>query len=106
TMQVISALENRTIAYFDRRRPPMTSFQNIVFAADFSDPSHDAFRVACSLAVEGRTRLHILHVIEPRWIPEDPAFLGQAGVQFYDASGDGAREARVRHELCSAYAPE
>jgi nucleotide-binding universal stress UspA family protein len=82
----------------------MTPFQTILFAADFSDPSQEAFRTACSLAVEGRTRLHVLYVNEPHWVPEDPTFLGQAGVQFYEASTDRGREARMKQELRSTYA--
>ena len=50
----------------------MKAFQTILFGADFSEGSREAFRAACSLAVAGQTRLHVLHVIEPRWIPEEP----------------------------------
>jgi nucleotide-binding universal stress UspA family protein len=84
----------------------MTPFQTILFAADFSESSQQAFRAACSLAVEGRTRMHIAHVIEPTWVPEDPTFLGQAGVQYYGAYADSSREERVKRLLCSAYAPD
>ncbi len=42
----------------------MEPFTTILFAADFSDASVEAFRMACSLAVEGRARLHVLHVVE------------------------------------------
>jgi nucleotide-binding universal stress UspA family protein len=84
----------------------MTPFQTILFATDFSESSHQAFRAACSLGVEGRTRLHVVHVIEPHWVPEDPTFLGQAGVQFYDANLDGDREAQVKTMLRSRYAPD
>ncbi len=36
-----------------------------LFAADFSEDSLEAFRVACSLAVGHTTRVVVLHVIEP-----------------------------------------
>ncbi len=84
----------------------MTPFQTILFAADFSESSHEAFHTACSLAVEGQTRLHVLHVIEPNWVPEDPTFIGQAGVQFYDANTDGGRETQLEQRLSSDYAPD
>lgn len=84
----------------------MTTFQTILFAADFSESSQEAFRTACVLAVEGQTRLHVLHVVEPNWVPEDPTFLGQAGVQFYDAFTDGSREAKLEKRLCTAHVPD
>lgn len=84
----------------------MTPFQTILFAADFSESSQEAFHTACSLAVEGRARLHVLHVVEPNWVPEDPSFFGQTGVQFYDANTDGSREEQLRQKLCLAYAPD
>jgi nucleotide-binding universal stress UspA family protein len=82
----------------------MQPFQTILFAADFSENSQEAFRMACSLAVEGQTRLHILHVVEPDWTPEEPAGLGQA-IQFYDAGTDGGCDEAVKRRLCAAYVP-
>ena len=43
----------------------MQSARTILFAADFSENSVEAFRIACSLAVERETRLIVLHVIDP-----------------------------------------
>lgn len=83
----------------------MKPFRSILFAADFSEASRDAFRMACSLTVEGETRLHVLHVFEPNWVPEEPAGFGQAPL-FYDGSGtDGGRDESLRARLCEAYAP-
>ena len=47
-----------------------------------SENSEDAFRAASALAGEGQTRLHVLHVVEPDWVPEEPPGIGQASVQF------------------------
>jgi nucleotide-binding universal stress UspA family protein len=43
----------------------MTPFRTILFAADFSENSKEAFRAACSLAVLDQTGLVVLHVVEP-----------------------------------------
>jgi nucleotide-binding universal stress UspA family protein len=43
----------------------MHPFRTVLFAADFSENSRAAFRMACSLAVENKTRLIVLHVVEP-----------------------------------------
>ncbi len=83
----------------------MEPFQTILFAADFSDASAEAFRVACSLAVEGQTRLHVLHVVETRSVPEDTSFLGQVNIQYYEASSDRDRDERLEQELRMAYVP-
>jgi nucleotide-binding universal stress UspA family protein len=83
----------------------MEPFQTILFAADFSDASVEAFRMACSLAVEGRTRLHVLHVVEPNMVPEDPSFLGQMGVLYYQTGSDRGRDERLEQELRLAYVP-
>jgi nucleotide-binding universal stress UspA family protein len=86
------------------RKAPMKPFQTILCAADFSVASQEAFRMAGSLAAEGETRLHVLHVIEPDWVPEEPAGLGQV-VQFYDAGTDGGRDEALKQRLVAAYAP-
>jgi nucleotide-binding universal stress UspA family protein len=83
----------------------MRPFQTILFAADFSGNSREAFRCAGSLAVAGAARLHVLHVLEPDWVPEEPAGLGQP-VQFYDAETDGGRDEALQRKLRATYAPD
>jgi nucleotide-binding universal stress UspA family protein len=83
----------------------MKPFQTMLFGADFSEGSREAFRAACSLAVPGQTRLHVLHVIEPHWVPEEPVPYGQAA-QFYDANGDGGRDATFLRRMREMYAPD
>jgi nucleotide-binding universal stress UspA family protein len=83
----------------------MKPFQTILFAADFSEGSQEAFRAACSLAVEGETRLHVFHVVEPQWVPEDPVPYGQAAVQYDDAGRDGGRDETLRRRMYEVYIP-
>lgn len=84
----------------------MKPFQTILFGADFSEGSREAFRAACSLAVAGRSRLHVLHVIEPHWVPEEPVPYGQAVVEFYDAGGDVGRDEVLTRRMREMYAPD
>jgi nucleotide-binding universal stress UspA family protein len=83
----------------------MQPFRTILFAADFSENSHEAFRVACSLAVDNKTRLTVLHVLEPNWVPQEPVYYGQATVQFQDVGRDESYHESIKRELCEAYAP-
>ncbi len=84
----------------------MKAFHTILFGADFSEGSRDAFRAACSLAVPGQTTIHVVHVIEPHWVPEEPVPYGQVVVEFYDAKGDGCRDEIICRRLREEYAPE
>ncbi len=83
----------------------MKPFRTILFAADFSENSKQAFRVACSLAKEDKTRLYVLSVAGPDWVAEDPVFLGQGSVQFYKAPGDAHRLKLMEERLRDEYAP-
>ena len=79
------------------RRTPMQSFRNILFGADFSENSQEAFRAACSLATANKTRLVVLHVAEPNLVPEVPAYYGQQSrpVLSRHARRGAARRARA-----------
>ena len=83
----------------------MKPFQTILFGADFSEGSRAAFRAACSLAVAGETRIHVVHVIEPNWVPEEPVPYGQAVMGFYDAQSDGGRYEAIRRRMRDMYVP-
>ena len=48
----------------------MPLFRTILVAADFSENSWEAFRMACSLAHPDETRLTVLHAVEPPIISE------------------------------------
>jgi nucleotide-binding universal stress UspA family protein len=83
----------------------MQPFRTILFAADFSENSLEAFRAACSLAVDNKTRLIVLHVVEPNWVAQEPVFFGQGKVQFQNAGRDAAFHESLRRKLCEVYAP-
>jgi nucleotide-binding universal stress UspA family protein len=54
----------------------MQPFRTILFAADFSENSKEGFGIAGSLAVENKTRLIVLHVVEPDWVANGPDLVG------------------------------
>jgi nucleotide-binding universal stress UspA family protein len=83
----------------------MQPFNNILFAADFSENSRRAFRLACSLAVERKTKLTVLHVVEPNWVPEEPVYFGQPTVQFYSVGPGETRRETLQRKLCEFYVP-
>jgi nucleotide-binding universal stress UspA family protein len=84
----------------------MKPFRTILFAADFSENSKEAFSVACSLAREDKTRLFVLCVADPDWVAEDPVFFGQSKVQFYKQAPDEKRLRMVEQTLLDEYAPD
>jgi nucleotide-binding universal stress UspA family protein len=83
----------------------MQAFRKILFAADFSDNSKEAFRTACSVAVANMTRIFILHVDEPNWVPEEPVYFGQQQVQFRATVPDKAHIDEIRQKLRDEYVP-
>jgi nucleotide-binding universal stress UspA family protein len=83
----------------------MNAFRTILFAADFSENSREAFSVACSLAREDKNRLVVLAVAESDWVAEDPVFLGQSSVQFYKEEHDGHHLETLKRKLRDVYAP-
>jgi nucleotide-binding universal stress UspA family protein len=83
----------------------MQPFETILFAADFSDSSQRAFELACSLADEKGTKLVVLHVLEPNWVPEEPVYFGQQSMQFYNLAAGETRCDALRRKLCEFYPP-
>ena len=65
----------------------MQPFRCIMFATDFSENSQQAFRVACTLAVEKKTRLFVVHVLFPDEVLGGPAALVREAAQGVSASG-------------------
>jgi len=65
----------------------MSPFRIILFAADFSENSWEAFRSACSLAAEGEARLYVLHVVEPDLVVKTPDYLGLGSVPASETEG-------------------
>jgi nucleotide-binding universal stress UspA family protein len=57
----------------------MINYRTILFAADFSERTREAFHVACALARDSAVRLIVLHVAEPVLFTEPESHPGQAG---------------------------
>ena len=83
----------------------MQPFATILFATDFSENSKEVFRTACSLAVENKSRLIVLHVAEPNWVPEEPVPYGQNAVQLHASERDQSRHESLRRKLRRLYTP-
>ncbi len=84
----------------------MQPFRSILFAADFSENSKEAFEMACKLAVEDKTRLFVLHVAEPVWASDEPVYVGQQTVHFRVRERDESRHEALRQKLREIYAPQ
>jgi nucleotide-binding universal stress UspA family protein len=83
----------------------MTPFRAVLVAADFSDTSRAAFRVACSLACETRSQVFVLHVAEPRYKLDVPAeFGGQPGLDL-PVPRTPAELGELKARLRDAYVP-
>ena len=77
----------------------MSCFRTIIVAADFSDRSREAFAVACALAEEKKTRLFVLHVLEPEFSVDERGFpvpMPAPGTEQHQA---------LLEQLWEAYAP-
>lgn len=83
----------------------MNAFRTILFAADFSENSRQAFSVACSLAREDKTRLVVLAVAEPDWVADDPVYLSQSSVVFHKKEPNEHRLQMFQQKLRDVYAP-
>ena len=78
----------------------MILFRNILAAADFSEQSRSAFRVACALAEENKTRLFVLHVAE------QPLAHGVLGMLIPHPAGDSPYHQALTQQLHQDYAPQ
>ncbi len=83
----------------------MNAFRTILVAADFSEASREAFRVAASLAREGETRIIVLDVAEPMYAAPEPVYYGQQSAQFTVVERDPAYYEALREHLRESYAP-
>jgi nucleotide-binding universal stress UspA family protein len=64
----------------------MIPFRSILFAADFSERSRRAFRVASAITRPQQTHLHVLHVTEEAHVVEQSVAFGEAGVPLLSES--------------------
>jgi len=83
----------------------MKPFRTILFAADFSENSREAFSMACALAREDKTRMYVLSVAEPAWVAEDPVHFGQSSVEFHKKAPDDQRLKSLEQKLRDEYVP-
>ncbi len=83
----------------------MQPFRHILFAADFSENSQEAFRVACSLCGETKTRMSVIHVVEPHWVAEEPVYFGQPAVQYFDSGPEPTGLEALHRKLVDQYTP-
>ena len=84
----------------------MPLFQTILVAADFSESSRQAFRVACSLARADKTRMIVLHVVEPLYVAEEPVYFGQQTVHFSVVERDPGEYESLQRRLRQSYVPD
>ena len=80
----------------------MQLFRTILFAADFSENSKAAFRMACVLSTENTTRLIVLHVIEPDWVAKKPDYLEEGAVSPSETESLGAF---LKRRMAEVYVP-
>lgn len=85
---------------------PMLPFRTILVAADFSEGSQGAFRAACSLAREDETRIYVLNVLEPKYVPETPVYMGDQTLQYARVPRDRSEHEALRERLRVVYAPD
>ncbi len=84
----------------------MLPFRTIFVAADFSEGSRGAFRAACSLAREDETRIIVLNVLEPKYVPETPVYMGDQTLQYARGPRDRSEHEGLRERLRAVYAPD
>jgi nucleotide-binding universal stress UspA family protein len=82
----------------------MPLFRCILFAADFSEGSREAFRVACALADQAKTRIIVLHVTERGQLVESAVAVGELGMPVVVAERTVQAE-NVVQRLRDSYAP-
>jgi nucleotide-binding universal stress UspA family protein len=83
----------------------MNSFQTILFAADFSENSREAFSAACSLARADKSRVVVLHIADSDWVASEPVYANQTSVQFDEKKPDERRLHALEQKLRDTYAP-
>jgi len=81
----------------------MQPFTQILFAADFSVNSEEAFRTACSVATENASRIFVLHVDEPYLVPEEPVYFGQQAVQYRAVPPDKSEVEAIKRRMREVY---
>lgn len=81
----------------------MPRFQTIIVAADFSESSREAFKVACSLARADKTRLLVLNVVEPLYSAPETVYFGDQTVPLTLVERDQSYYDSVKERLRQVY---
>jgi nucleotide-binding universal stress UspA family protein len=84
----------------------MIPFRTILLAADFFENSLAAFRVACALARADGTRVHVLNVMEPNYVPESPVYFGQQTIRYRATERDPSEHESLQQRLREIYVPD
>jgi nucleotide-binding universal stress UspA family protein len=77
----------------------MQLFQTMLVAADFSERSREAFRVASALADERTTRMIVLHIIEKAPVAERAIGFDERGVVVALGEDSSPRTAALHERL-------
>jgi nucleotide-binding universal stress UspA family protein len=83
----------------------MQPSRTILFAADFSENSKDAFSLACSLAVENKTRVFVVQVIEPNAAGDLPDASSEPINPRSHPGAAAARHEALKREMAELYKP-
>jgi nucleotide-binding universal stress UspA family protein len=84
----------------------MIPFRTILLAADFSESSLEAFRVACALARAHGTRVHVLNVLEPNYVPDSPVYFGRQTIHYRATDRDPSEHEAQGQRLREIYFTE
>ena len=84
----------------------MIPFRTVLVAADFSESSRQAFRVACSLAPEEKTHIIIVHIVEPNYITAEPVYSGQQAIEFSPIAREPKFYESLNGRLREFYVPD
>lgn len=81
----------------------MSTFQTILFAADFSERSRGPYRIACALARRGGGTLIVAHVVVPVLFAEPSGPPGTASLPVFFPSDSPGHRAELSHQLQEFY---
>jgi nucleotide-binding universal stress UspA family protein len=84
---------------------PLPQFRTILFAANLSERSQDAFRVACALASEEASRLIVLYVVEGVSVVEQAVGFGEPGILITSYRDTTAHQSAILDRLRELYVP-
>jgi nucleotide-binding universal stress UspA family protein len=84
----------------------MIPFRTILLAADFSESSRGAFQVACALAREESTRVVVLNVMEPKYVPDPPVYFRQQTIRYHLVARDRSDHESLKNRLREIYVPD